>query len=515
MYAWVAFVAAMATKRKKVRMDYTKLSEQILAAVGGKENVQGNMVCMTRLRIKIVDASKVDIEAVKAIDGVLGLVEDADRLEVVLGPGVVNKVIIEFSKLTGVAAGDISDEESVVSAAKENKAAQKAKYENKPVQRFLKKIANIFVPLLPGIISAGLINGIINVINFSTGKAFVNEWWFAAIWTMGWALFAYLPILAGENAAKEFGGSRVLGAMAGALSIANAGMPLLASKTVDGVATRLVHLPFSLPTVVFKEGAFIVASSDLFNAAAGGMIGAIICAIFFAFLEKNLHKVMPSVLDTFLTPLCTVIIGVLASVLILQPAGAWLTQAIFFVLQYFYDKLGVFGAYLLGSTFLPLVSVGLHQALTPIHVMLNNPEGPTQGINYLLPLLMMAGGGQVGAGLALLFKTKNKRVKKYLTESIPVGMLGIGEPLMYAVTLPLGKPFITACLGSGVGSIVAYLFQLGTVSQGVSGLFGLLIVQAGNQVFYLLAMLVAYAAGFVLTWFFGVDENRINDVFGE
>ena len=220
-------------------------------------------------------------------------------------------------------------------------------------------------------------------------------------------------------------------------------------------------------------------------------------------------------LDTFLTPLCTVIVGVIAAVLVLQPLGAFLTQAIFFILQFFYDKLGVFGAYLLGSTFLPLVSVGLHQALTPIHVMLNNPEGPTQGINFLLPLLMMAGGGQVGAGLALLLKTKNTRVKKYLTESIPVGILGIGEPLMYAVTLPLGKPFITACLGSGIGSVVAYLFHLGTVSQGVSGLFGLLIVQPGNQVFYALAMIVAYAAGFVLTWFFGVDENRIDDVFGK
>ena len=161
-------------------MDYTKLSEQILAAVGGKENVQSNMVCMTRLRIKTADPSKVDSEAIKAIDGVMGLVEDAEYLEVVLGPGVVNKVIVEFSKLTGVAAGDAS-EDDVVSAAKDNKAAQKAKYENKPVQRFLKKIANIFVPLLPGIISAGLINGIINVINFSTGKAFANEWWFAAI----------------------------------------------------------------------------------------------------------------------------------------------------------------------------------------------------------------------------------------------------------------------------------------------------------------------------------------------
>jgi len=155
-------------------MDYTKLSEQILAAVGGKENVQSNMVCMTRLRIKTADPSKVDTEAIKAIDGVMGLVEDAEYLEVVLGPGVVNKVIVEFSKLTGVAAGDAS-EDDVVSAAKDNKAAQKAKYENKPVQRFLKKIANIFVPLLPGIISAGLINGIINVINFSTGRLLLTS----------------------------------------------------------------------------------------------------------------------------------------------------------------------------------------------------------------------------------------------------------------------------------------------------------------------------------------------------
>ena len=160
-------------------MDYNKLSGDILAAVGGKENVLGNMVCMTRLRIKVANPVKVNSEAVKAIDGVMGLVEDGDRLEVVLGPGVVNKVIVEFAKFTGIAAGDVSDE-SASQAAKGNKAAQKATYENKPVQRFLKKIANIFVPLLPGIISAGLINGIINVINFSTKKAFVGEWWFAA-----------------------------------------------------------------------------------------------------------------------------------------------------------------------------------------------------------------------------------------------------------------------------------------------------------------------------------------------
>ena len=136
-------------------------------------------------------------------------------------------------------------------------------------------------------------------------------------------------------------------------------------------------------------------------------------------------------------------------------------------------------------------------------------------INYLLPILMMAGGGQVGAGLALYFKTKNAKLKKYVAESIPVGILGVGEPLMYAVALPLVRPFVTACLGAGFGGALAALLHIGTVSQGVSGLFGLLIVVPGQQLGYVAAMLLAYAAGFVLTWFFGVDEQKINEFFGE
>ena len=147
--------------------------------------------------------------------------------------------------------------------------------------------------------------------------------------------------------------------------------------------------------------------------------------------------------------------------------------------------------------------------------MLNDPNGATQGINYLLPILMMAGGGQVGAGFALYLKTKNKKLKQLTRDSLPVGILGIGEPMMYAVTLPLGKPFITACLGSGLGGILASLFHLGTVSQGVSGLFGLLIVVPGTQLFYIIAMVGAYIGGFILTYFFGVDHQRIDDVYGK
>ena len=493
-------------------MDYRSVASGVLDAVGGKANVASNMACMTRLRLGLVDAGKLDLAALERIDGVLKVISSGDRLEVVFGPGTVNKVLDEFVALTGVRAGDERGADAA-SLASENMATQKARYD-RPIQRFLKKIANVFVPLLPGIIAAGLINGVTNVINVSTGSAYANVWWYACISTMGWALFLYLPVLVGMNACKEFGGSGVLGAMAGALSISNAAMPLL-RKAADGTAA--VALPFAVPVISYDSVTNILSVNftSAFNTAAGGLLAALICGIFFAWLERSFRKVVPGVLDTFLTPLLTVVVGSIVAVMVLQPAGAFLTQGLFFLLQFVYGTLGLVGGFVLSAAFLPLVSVGLHQALVPINAMLNDPDGPTAGVNYLLPILMMAGGGQVGAGIALYLRTTNAKAKKYIAQSLPVGILGIGEPLMYAVTLPLGKPFVTACLGAGVGGSLASFLHLGAVSQGVSGLFGLLVMVPGTQLTYVAALLVAIAAGFVLTWFFGVDEGRIDDVFGK
>ena len=357
-------------------MTNKELAQKLLDLLGGKDNVLANAACMTRLRVTVKDTGNVDTEGIKALDGVMGLVED-DTMQIVLGPGKVNKVLEEFSKLTGLAKG-VADE-SVVDAAATNKAAQKAKYESKPVQAFLKKISNVFVALLPGIIAAGLINGICNVINVSTAGALAGEWWYQGIRSMGWALFAYLPILVGYNAAREFGGSAALGGIAGMMCIANSAMPLLAPGAADPATTILLPL-----------------TSAQYNPAAGGMIAALIAGAFFAWMERQIRKVMPNALDTFLSPLLVLIIGAFALMLVIQPVGAWLTTAIFSVLTFIFEKLGVLGGYILSAGFLPLVSVGLHQALTPIHAMLNDPDGATKGINYLLPILMMAGGGQVG-----------------------------------------------------------------------------------------------------------------------
>ena len=470
-------------------MDAKKTAKEIYEILGGKENIASNAVCMTRLRVKV--KNEVDLEKLKKVDDVLNVV-NAETLQIILGPGKVNAVGDEFSKLSGIALG-FSDS-NVKDVASENKKVNNQKY-NGPVQRFLQKIANIFVPLLPGIISAGLIMGLTNVINVAAKNAYNTVWWFAAIRSIGFVMFGYLAIYVGMNAAKEFGGTAVLGGIMGSIFITNPALPLLL-KVEDKSA---VILPFT---------------GKPFAPGMGGLLASLFMGIIVAYLEKNIRKIVPVMLDTFFTPLLTLIIGVFIALIIIQPLGTVVTGFIFAILDFSYKKLGILGGYILAAGFLPLVSVGLHQALTPIHTLLNDPTGPTKGINYLLPILMMAGGGQVGAGIAIYIKTKNQRLKNMVRDSIPVGILGIGEPLMYAVTLPLGKPFITACLGSGFGGVLAVLFHLGTISQGVSGLFGLLIVVPGSWIYFIVAMLGAYVGGFILTYLFGIDDEKIEEMYG-
>ena len=471
-------------------MDYEAISRELLTRLGGVDNVVTNEACMTRLRVGVLDMSKVDIEAIKSIEGVMGVVQ-SDTLQIVFGPGTVNRVLDAFTSLTGIPKGGHGSD--VAEVARKNKEDQAERHGN-PLQRFLKRVANIFVPLLPGIIAAGLINGIANVVNVSTGGALGGVWWYETVRTMGWALFAYLPIFVGYNAAREFGGSPILGGIAGAACVSHPSMPLLTTYGDAQVLLPLTHAPYT--------------------PGSGGLVAALLAGALFAWLERKLHDVMPSLVDTFVTPLCVLVLGSLALVLVLQPVGAVMTQGIYVAMEFVYEKMGVLGGYVLAAGFLPLVSVGLHQALTPIHVMLNDPAGPTMGVNFLLPVLMMSGGGQVGAGLALYLKTKNAKLKGYIRDSIPVGILGVGEPLMYAVTLPLGRPFVTACLGAGVGGVLATLFHLGAISQGVSGLFGVLIIQSGQQVAYTVSLVGACVGGFALTWLFGVDDERIEELYG-
>jgi PTS system sucrose-specific IIC component len=167
----------------------------------------------------------------------------------------------------------------------------------------------------------------------------------------------------------------------------------------------------------------------------------------------------------------------------------------------------MFAGFVLATTFLPLVVTGLHQGLTPIHLELINSIGK----DPLLPILAMGGAGQVGAALAIYMKTKKIRLKRAIGGSLPSGILGIGEPLIFGVTLPLGRPFLTACLGAGFGGAFQAHYNIATIAVGVSGLPLTFLVLTQQIVLYLTGLIIAYAAGFVLTYLFGFKDEMASE----
>ncbi|MGA9228304.1 MAG: PTS transporter subunit EIIC [Mesobacillus sp.] len=452
-----------------------RLAREILEQLGGSDNVADVASCMTRLRVKPANYSKVNVAGIKKIDGVLGVVEE-ETLQIILGPGIVTKVANEVSEITGKSASLVDENdpnpfEGLAGRTKDDLNKKNAT----PFKLFLRRIASIFIPLIPAIVASGLIAGITNVIvraGADPESAIVQ-----VLNLIGWGIFSYLGVFVGINTAREFGGSPALGGAAGILII----NPGLANITLFGEAL--------VP-------------------GRGGLIGVMLAAVFIAFLEKRIRKFVPSSLDIIVTPTLSLLITGVATLFVLQPVGGLISDLITKGLLGLIDMGGIFAGLILAGTFLPLVVTGLHQGLTPVHMELIN----TIGDDPLLPILAMGGAGQVGAAFAIYFKTKNERLKKVIKGGLPVGMLGIGEPLIFGVTLPLGRPFITACLGAAVGGAFQAFFKIATIAIGVSGIPLAFLVHTNQILLYLLGLLVAYVFGFIFTWTFGFKDEMAKDI---
>lgn len=449
-----------------------KLAQDILQQIGGGDNIQSLNYCMTRLRLDLRDRSKVNMSALKNIDGVLGVVDD-ETLQIIVGPGVVNKVASEISEITDVKLGEALDvQEDDVAAL--TKAKIKKKNET-PLKNLLRKIGNIFIPLIPGLVASGLINGAVGFAKNAGVDPTLT--WVQILSLLGGAVFGYLAILVGLNTAREFGGTPVLGAIAGILII----NPALADITL-----------FGNPLVPGR----------------GGLIGAMLAAWLMVWFEKRFRKFVPNAVDILITPLLTILTVGILTLIIVQPVAGFISDGITSGVIWLLDFGGPVVGAILAGFFLPLVMLGLHQGLTPIHLELINTIGSTP----LLPVLAMAGAGQVGAAIAILVKTKNKRLKNVISNALPVGFLGIGEPLIYGVTLPLGRPFISSCLGAAVGG--AFQAWMGTAASaiGVSGL-PLMALIVDNKIFiYILGLIITYIAGFLFTYFWGFKEEMADNI---
>ncbi|WP_340618405.1 PTS N-acetylmuramic acid transporter subunit IIBC [Xenorhabdus entomophaga] len=466
---------------------------EILHTIGGAGNVAHCGNCMTRLRLTLRDDSLVDKARLKKITGVLGVIESDEQLQIVLGPGkaqtaadMMNTLLSESHHLSHSEPHSDTLKEIAFSNKKHLKEKQTSS-----VHKFLAKFATIFTPLIPGFIAVGLLLGFATLLEqvFIKGAEnpdaiLVEIVGYMKIFSKG--MFSFLSILIGYNAQKAFGGSGVNGA-------------IIASLFVLGYNAEA--------TSGFYSGInnFFGFSID----PRGNIIGVLIACILGAWVEKQIRRIMPSDLDMILTSAITLLIMGAVAFIIIMPVGSYLFTAMSWLFMNLNGN--PFGTAVLAGLFLIAVMFGVHQGFVPVYFALMD----AQGFNSLFPILAMAGAGQVGSALALYVKAKKgSLLRTQIKGAIIPGFLGIGEPLIYGVTLPRVKPFVTACLGGAaggffIGLIAWWGWPVGLNSVfGPSGLVALPLMTSNSGIFtgmaiYGAGLIVAYIAGFMLTIFFG------------
>jgi sucrose PTS system EIIBCA or EIIBC component len=491
-----------------VRIDPASTAAALLPLIGGPANVTSVAHCMTRLRLGLADTSAVDEAGLRAVPGVLGVVVDGTSYQVVLGPAAVAGVTAEVERLTTAAtsataattatpaptaptaptapiptggptptgptpAAPLPATAAAALAARGAALRRERQRRNAtPVKSALRRIANVFVPLIPALIGCGILAGVDGLLT--------NAGWLPAltpaVGAVASAFMALIAVFVGYNTAKEFGGTPVLGGAVAAVVV----YPGVTQVTAFGV-----HLA----------------------PGQGGVLGALAAAVLGTYVEKWCRGRVPGALDVLLTPTVTVLTAGLVTLYGLMYAAGAVTSAIGTAADWLLATTGAFAGLVLGGLFLPLVMLGLHQALIPIHTTLIEQQGYT----VLLPLLAMAGAGQVGAALAVYVRLRHDvSLRTTIRSALPAGLLGVGEPLIYGVSLPLGRPFLTACAGGAAGGGFVGFFamlgdKVGATAIGPSG-WALFPLLAGNRSLALTAaiyaggLLTAYVTGFAATY---------------
>lgn len=457
------------------------IAQKLVDYFGGSGNLLEVINCMTRVRVKVKDQSKVDFENIEKLDGIMGLVK-GEQIQVVTGPGKSEKIAREMSNITGAI---FTEETEIDSTVRENKKRVKEGQKDSAFKSFTATIASIFVPLIPAFVGAGLIGGIASVLqNLITAGSLSGETFGSILQVLNiikTGLYGYLNVFIGINAARVFKGNEGLG----------------------GVIGGMVYLSAMNPDEPLKN---IFLDSPLLP-GQGGVIGVILAVFILVKIEKALRRVIPDALDIILVPTIALLITGILTIFIIMPVAGLVSNGLIGIINAVINVGGAVSGFILGAVFLPMVMLGLHQILTPIHVAMIESQGAT----YLLPILAMAGAGQVGAAIAVLVKCrKNKKLTEIAKGGLPVGILGIGEPLIYALTLPMGKAFITACLGGGVGgAIIGAIGGIGATAIGPSGLALIPLIYNGKALGYILGILGGYVGGFILTYLFGIDQKYV------
>ncbi len=464
-------------------MDYKKISQEILANIGGKENIENAAHCVTRLRLVLKDTSKFDKEALSKIEGTKGVFLNSGQLQIIFGTGTVEKVFAAFLVEAGLKEASLSD---VKSAG--------MKKENIFKQGF-KVFSDIFIPIIPAFIGAALILGIKSVITtaglFGMEGSLADKYeviaGFAAFLTVVASTFAFLPLLVTYSAVKRFGGNPIFGIVLGCTML----YPTLMDANVFALGKETPEywnlFGISVPAVGFQ----------------GGVFPAILTSWFLAKAEKFFYKIVPQVVTFILVPALTLISSGLALFLVFGPIGNMLGQGLGAIIDFLYMSCGPFGAFIFAGALQPLVVTGTQYAIQGIEASLVAQTG----FNYIQPLwsvsIIAQGGGAIG--MYLLAKKRSKDREVAVSSFIPT-LFGISEPAIFAVNLKDSSiPFLCSIFGAGLAGAYVKIFDVKAIGFALTGLPGLTIVNPPALPHYIIGNLLAFSLPIV----FIILANRV------
>ena len=460
-------------------MDYRKTAEEILQYVGGGKNIISAAHCATRLRLVIADNKKADKAVLENISGVKGVFEASGQLQIILGTGTVNKVFEPFISMAGITAS---------SKAEAKEAAVK---KQNWFMRAIKVLGDIFVPIIPAIVASGFLMGIMNSLDFMNSNGFINIdttgslYVFANLFSN--TAYVFLQILIGFSAGKAFGANPYLGAVIGMIMI-NPSLQNAYTVATEGVqATQSVFFGlYDIDMVGYQ----------------GHVIPVVIAVWLMSVIEKKLHKIVPEVLDLFVTPLVSVFVTGYLTLAAIGPVFVWAENAVLDGIQWLLTLPFGLGSLVMGSLYAPTVVTGIHQMYTAIDL----GQIAQYGVTFWLPLASAANVAQGAAALAVALKSKDKKVKSLALPSSLSAFMGITEPAIFGVNLRFFKPFLAGCIGGGCGALYASIVHLGAKGTGVTGIFGVLLC-LDAPVQYLIEMGIAVGVAFVISFILYKDKN--------
>lgn len=458
---------------------YVEDAKELLRLVGGRENIAAVSHCMTRMRFVLGDPGKADVKAIEDMKAVKGSFTQSGQFQVIIGNTVAD-FYNDFVKIAGIEG--VSKEE-VKQAAKKNQTF---------LQRMIAALAEIFAPLIPAIITGGLILGFRNCIDslylFENGTKTlcdISQFWSGIdsfLWLIGEAVFHMLPVGICWSVTKKMGTTQMLGIVLGLTLVSG---QLLNAYAVAGTAAA------DIPKWNF--GGFQVNMIGY----QGQVLPAILAAFTLVYLEKFFRKITPQVISMIVVPFCSLLLSVMAAHFVLGPVGwkigAWISAVVFAGITGPFKIL--FGA-VFGVIYAPLVITGLHHMSNAIDLQLIADFGGTM----LWPMIALSNIAQGSAVLGMSWLQKNdQKAQEINIPSCISCYLGVTEPAIFGVNLKKGFPFICGMIGSGIAAAVCVAMGVTANAIGVGGIPGILSIKPQFMVGFAICMVIALAVPFLLT----------------